>query len=138
MSNNKTTLPTIIVAFSLMLLGTECLAQSKQGVKSVEVTVEKYNKNGTVATKHIDSSEKYDAKGRTIEECEYDEDGKLLKRKTYTYDAAGNKIGAIIYKPNGEVDDKVEYKYENGLRVEKLTYGAKGRLKSRKTYKYTR
>ena len=137
---NKKIVRAAFTAMCLMMaFGVEGFAQKQyKGIKSVDTTVEKFSKTGSSSIKYTETTEKFDAEGRVVEESTFDEKGNLLKRKTFTYDANGNKVGAIIYKPNGEVDDRVEYKYENGLRTEKITYSAKGKVKSRKTYNYTR
>lgn len=50
--------------------------------------------------------------GRKIEEDLYSE-GEFARKWRYTYDKKGNKIEATAYTPDGVVDDKVVYQYDD-------------------------
>jgi len=100
----------------------------------------------------IESKEDYDvAKGRTvtegynvfdrngnlIEERKYDKYGRETEKIFYEYDSDNHKIKETSQKPNGTINKIEEYKFKNGLKVEKITYYGNGKIKSRKKYNYT-
>lgn len=118
----------IFIAGSMDLFAQEPLAKSRI------VYEEKFEK-GQKKTM-IDSEEKYDLRGNTIEEIEY-KDGKMDKHMQYEYDADNNRIRETELDENGKIKKTAEYKYEKGLRKEKLSYDAGKNLISRKTYNYT-
>jgi antitoxin component YwqK of YwqJK toxin-antitoxin module len=97
------------------------------------VKIEKTVKN--VKNTLIDAEEKYDQKGNLIEETQY-KDGKVDKRMVYEYDANNNKIKETETDASGKLKKTSEYKYENGLRTEKITFDENKKLISKKTYSY--
>lgn len=106
----------------------------KDRIKSITVLEEKGN---TLVKKQNKESETYyDIKGNVIEEIKY-KDGKQTKHFKYQYDNDGNKIKEEELNISEEVIESSEYKYENGLRVEKIVYYDNKKMKSRKVYKYT-
>jgi len=103
-------------------------------IKSRITHQEKVEKGKTIVS--IDAEEKYDAKGNTIEEIEY-KDGKIDKHMVYEYDTENNRIRETELDESGKPKKIGEYKYENGLKKEKLIYDANKKLLSKKTYTYT-
>jgi antitoxin component YwqK of YwqJK toxin-antitoxin module len=83
----------------------------------------------------IDSQEKYDVNGNLIDEIQY-KDGKVDKHMLYEYDANNNKVKETEVDAAGKPKKSAEYKYENGLRKEKLSYDENKKLTSKKTYTY--
>jgi hypothetical protein len=118
---------TIISAFSQK-------SESKLIIKSVIVLEEK--SDVLVKKKLTDSETYYDQNGNIIEEIKYKQ-GKVSKHFKYVYDKDGHKIKEEEFDSSGDLIEYSEYKYENGLRVEKVVYGDKGKMKSKKIYQYT-
>ena len=56
-----------------------------------------------------------------VEEINYKQ-GKICKHIKYMYDSDDNKIKEEEYDPSGRIIESSEYKYENGLRVEKVIF----------------
>jgi len=114
-------------------------AQKKKAVlekhiRSVTVYNEDYEKNNGRQVK--DSYTRYDDDGNVVEEIEYDEYGKEKKHELYEYDAEGNKIKETHLTPKGTKALVIEYKYENGLKKEKIVYNGSGKMILRKKYIY--
>jgi hypothetical protein len=61
----------------------------------------------------------------------------VTKHFKYQYDADDNKTREEEYDSNGKLKEYSEYKFENGLRTEKVVYDAQKNMKLRKTYQYT-
>ncbi len=108
--------------------------EAKPKLKSVIVYEEKAN--SLVAKKYKESEIYYDQRGNILEEIYY-KDGRVTKHFKYTYDADDNKIKEEEYDTNGKLKEYSEYKFENGLRTEKVVYDASKTVKLRKTYQYT-
>ncbi len=106
----------------------------KGKVKSVVVLEEKYDV--LVKKQYKESETYYDSKGNILEEIEYSE-GKVTKHFKYAYDQDNNKIKEEEFDPAGKLKESSEYKYENGLRTEKIVYDPNRKAKSRKIYQYT-
>ena len=88
--------------------------------------------------KQVKESETYyDEKGYVIEEISY-RLGKVDKHFKYQYNSDGNKTKEEEYEPSGKLKESSEYKYENGLRVEKIVYDPDRKIKLKKTYVYTK
>lgn len=103
-------------------------------VKSVVVYQEKYDILVTRKYKELEQS--FDSKGNLLEQVDY-KLGKIIKHFRYQYDSDNNKIREEEYDPAGRLIELSEYKFENGLRIEKLVYDGSKKLKSKKTYVYT-
>jgi len=103
-------------------------------IKSIIVTQEKYDM--LITRKYKDSEQYFDNKGNIIEDITYKQ-GKVSKHFKYHYDTDNNKIREEEFDPNGRLIEYSEYRYENGLRVEKNVYDPNKKLKSRKIYQYT-
>lgn len=106
----------------------------KDKIKSLTVLEEKGNT--LVKKQHKESETYYDINGNVTEEIKY-KDGKQTKHFKYQLDGDGNKIKEEELDISGDVIESSEYKYENGLRVEKIVYDENKKMKSRKVYKYT-
>jgi hypothetical protein len=121
----------------LILISDSALCQksnSKTRLRSIIVTEEK---NDVLIRKQMKESETYyDPKGNIIEEIKYKQ-GKVSKHFKYHFDQDGKKIKEEEFNSSGDIIEYSEYKYENGLRVEKIVCDDKGKVKSRKIYQYT-
>jgi len=103
-------------------------------VKSIIVYQEKYDM--LVTRKYKDSEQYFDLKGNLIEDIAYKQ-GKVKKHFKYQYDSDNNKIREEELDPSGRITEVSEYKYENGLRTEKIVYDSNKKIKSKRTYQYT-
>jgi hypothetical protein len=127
-----TILITLFIISNINLFSQQNSGNNK--IKSVVVYEEKFDK---LVTKKLKESEtNYDSRGNIIEEIEYI-DGKIDKHLIYQYDSADNKIKETELGPSGKVDKITEYKYDQGLRTEKIVYDTNMKIKSKKTYIYT-
>jgi len=109
-------------------------AETKAKVKSLIVYEEK--NNALVAKKYKESEVYFDQKGNILEEIYY-KDGRVTSHFKYQYDADNNKIREEEYDQNGKLKEYSEYKFENGLRMEKVVYDSQKSVKLKKTYQYT-
>ncbi len=133
MKTVRTFLLAIIVLVSTLYA--ECQKTGpKNKIKSLIVLVEKPN---TLVKKQYKESETYyDSRGNVIEDIKY-KDGKISKHFKYVYDQDDNKIKEEEFDPSGRIIESSEYKYENGLRVEKIVSDENKKIKTRKVYQYT-
>lgn len=107
---------------------------SKEKVKSIIVLEEK---SDVLIKKQYKESETYfDSRGNVLEEISYKQ-GKVNKHFKYQYDPGNNKIKEEEFDPSGRIKESSEYKYDNGLRVEKIVYDRNNKIKLRKIYNYT-
>lgn len=102
-------------------------------VKSMTVQEEDFAKSN--GAKRLESETSYDQVGNVVEEKQY-KDGKLDSWEKSEYDQAGNKIKVTELDESGKLLKYTTYKYEKGLKTEKVVYGANQKMKSRKTYQY--
>jgi hypothetical protein len=127
-----------ILLFILFLgtaLSSECQkAGSKEKIKSIIVLNEKNDM--LVKKQYKDSETYYDTKGNILEEISYKQ-GKVSKHFKYQYDSDDNKIKEEEFDSSGRIIEYSEYKFEKGLRVEKIVYDRNKKIKSRKIYQYT-
>jgi len=108
---------------------------AKDKIKTIVVYEEKFN---VLVSKKLKESEvTYDQNGNIIEDIQYT-DGKVSKHFRYQFDNDGNKTKEEELDAGGKVIEYSEYKIENGLRIEKTVFEPNGKMKSRKTYQYTR
>jgi hypothetical protein len=108
---------------------------SKDKIRSIVVLEEK---NDMLVKKQYKESEtNFDIHGNILEEIKYNQ-GKVIKHFKYQYDSDNNKINEEELDPSGRVTESSEYKFENGLRVEKITYDQNKKIKSKKIYSYTK
>ena len=131
---------TVIKLFLIILilsctLSAECQKiRSDLKIKSLIVTEEKSDM--IIKKQYKDSETYYDSHGNVLESITYKQ-GKVDNHFKYQYDADNNKIKEEEFDTTGKIKESSEYKYENGLRVEKTVYDANKKLKSKKTYTYT-
>jgi hypothetical protein len=109
-------------------------SEKKPKIKSITILEEK---SDVLIKKQVKDSETfYDSRGNILEEINYKQ-GKVDKHFRYQYDNEDNKIKEEKIDPSGKVTEYSEYKYENGLRTEKIVYTGSGKIKSKKVYQYT-
>jgi antitoxin component YwqK of YwqJK toxin-antitoxin module len=133
METIKTTL--LIILLFGGALSAECQkAGSKDKIKSIIVLNEK--DDALVKKQYKDSETYYDQKGNVLEEITYKQ-GKVKKHFKYQYDSDDKKIREEELDPSGKIIESSEYKYEKGLRIEKIVYDRNKKIKSRKIYQYT-
>lgn len=126
----------IIVLFSGLTLSAVCQKSvSNNKIKSLIVTEEKYDM--LVKKQYKDSETNYDSRGNVLETITYKQ-GKVDKHFKYQYDVDNNKIKEEEFDAAGRLKESSEYKYADGLRSEKIVYDPNKKIKSRKTYVYTK
>jgi hypothetical protein len=59
---------------------------------------------------------------------------KIVKHVKYEYDQDDNKIKEEAFDSSGNKIESSVYKYENGLRIEKIVFDSFNKVKSRKLY----
>jgi len=126
----------LIILLFLLMSGSAFSQNSdtKAKIKSVIVLEEK---NDVLIKRQLKESEiYYDQKGNILEELRYKQ-GKVTKRFRYEYDSDGNKIKEEEYDSSGDIIESSVYKYDKGLRTEKIVYDDKRKIKSKKIYQYT-
>jgi len=124
-----------MAVISLSIICTQpAFSQEKSALPNVKslIVMEERHEDGSVTT-YKESETKYDSRGNIIEILEY-KDGKIDTHFKYEYDENNNKIRETEFTKKGEVDKISEYKYKNGLRIEKLVYDAQKNLILKKTY----
>jgi len=85
----------------------------------------------------LEKEEFYNFRGDLVEVKDYTDDGKTLSNWIkYKFDSQGLLIEEQELNPKGDQKDRFEYKYENGLKTEKLFYDNKNRLTKKKIFKY--
>jgi antitoxin component YwqK of YwqJK toxin-antitoxin module len=128
---------TFLLVFIALIIAMNAQSQesaSKNKIKSLIVMEEK--PNALIKKQYTDSETYYDSRGNVIEEIKYKE-GKITKHFKYAYDDNDNKIKEEEFDSSGDLIEWSTYRYENGLRVEKIVYDEDSRIKTRKTYLYT-
>jgi len=126
------------MTFTVMLIiNLNLAAQSKvqiPKIKSLVVNEEQEAGKGT-GKPQIESETNYDPAGNVIEEKQY-KDGKWDSHVKNEYDSDNNKTKVTELDDSGKILKYTVYKYDKGLRTEKLVYLPNQKLKSRKTYQY--
>ena len=133
MKTTKTVILILIIA-SITLRTYSQKTGSNEKIKSQMVTEEKYDM--LVKKQFKESETYYDIRGNIIESITYKQ-GKLDKHFKYQYDSDDNKIKEEEFDATGRIKESSEYKYSNGMRIEKSVYDPNKKLKSKKTYIYT-
>jgi hypothetical protein len=134
MKNSKILLTVLLIVVSGLITAYGQKADKKPKIKSLIVLEEK---SDMLVKKQVKESEtRYDAHGNITEDITYKQ-GKESKHFRYKYDNDDNKILEEKLDQSGNVTEYSEYKYENGLRIEKIVYTGAGKIKSRKVYQYT-
>jgi hypothetical protein len=130
----------IVIAFVFILVSVVAFGQDRKEVIEKGIQVKRnYELDIAKGAKepHIEKEEVYNFRGDLIEIKEYSEEGKVVSLWfRYKYDNQGNLIEEEELNSKGEIKERYEYKYENGLKTEKLYYDNKGRLFKKKIYKY--
>jgi len=127
------------VLFFLLMTGLAVSVSAQESVqgkkiKSIVVFQEKYDM--LITRKYKELEQNFDSRGNLLEEIAYKQ-GKVTKHFKYQYDSENNKIKEEEFDPSGRMIESSEYKYENGLRVEKIVYDPNKKIKSKKVYQYT-
>jgi hypothetical protein len=104
-------------------------------IKSLIVSEEKYDM--MVKKQYKESETYYDSRGNITENITY-KLGKTDKHFKYQYDSDNNKIKEEEFDTSGRLKEFSEYKYTDGLRTEKTVYDSNKKIKSKKTYVYTK
>ena len=126
----------VLIIISMLFLAVSVQAQEKASVpklKSITVQEEDFAKSN--GNKRLESETTYDQAGNEIEVTQY-KDGKFDSHEKNEYDKDGNKTKVTEFDESGKVLKYTTYKYEKGLKIEKVVYGANQKMKSRKTYQY--
>jgi hypothetical protein len=129
----------ILIVFFLFSAATS-FAQNQKTIVQKGIEVKKFwEQNLADGDKqpYLEKEEHYNAKGELIEIKEFSEKGRKLKYwYKYKYNNEGELTEEKTLGSKGEQIERIAYKYENGLRVERLTYDAKDRISKKKTYEY--
>ncbi len=129
-----------IFILSILLISLSSYAQDRKEVIEKGIQV-KRNYETNVAegdnTPYLEKEEHYNFRGDLTEIKELKDNGKtLVLWFKYKYDSQGNVTEELELNAKGEQKERIEYKYENGLKVEKNYYDSKNRLAKKKTFKY--
>jgi len=130
----------LLVTLSLLAIAIISFGQDKKEViekgiqvkRNYEIDIANGDKEST-----LEKEEYYNFRGDIIETKEFIDAGKTLSLWfKYKYDTQGNLIEEQELNSKGEQKERFEYKYENGLKIEKLYYDNKNRLTKKKIFKY--
>lgn len=127
----------VLIVFVVLGTSLQTLCQkpdTKEKVKSIIVSEEKYDM--LVKKQYTESETYFDLNGNIIEDIAYKQ-GKIDKHFKYQYDGDNNKIKEEEFDSSGRLTEISEYKYEKGLRIEKIVYDSNKKIKTKKYYKYT-
>lgn len=121
-------------------LSATVFAQKKDDIVQRGIQVQRsYEQNIKNGDKEpfLEKEEFFNFQGELIEIKEYTDEGKNIKSWfKYKYDEQANLIEEQELTPKGEQIIRIEYIFQKGLKIEKLTYDDKNRLEKRKVYKY--
>ncbi|MBN2165095.1 MAG: hypothetical protein JW717_02345 [Marinilabiliaceae bacterium] len=127
---------------TILLIGTIILTvfanaqeNTKAGIKTITVFEQDFEKGKPDGNEKIDSQTFYNAKGKVIKEINY-KGGEVNDTYEYEYNEKGEKIKEIEKNEKGKVVKTSIYKYENGVRVEKIVYDENNVIKTKKMYRY--
>ncbi len=127
-----------IIALMLLFIMT-VNGQSKKDIKESLVsheTVWKYDFDDGEEKKYKEAEYSFNKDGDILIEKTFDENGKVLTHFEYKYDDMGNNTTQITYDSKGKITKREEFTYKGRLKVEKKTFSAEGKLKSKKVYEY--
>jgi hypothetical protein len=86
---------------------------------------------------YLFKEEHFNFKGEIVELKEYNNKGKDVDIWfKYQYDEIGQLIEELELDAKGNQKERIVYRYEKGLRIEKLYYDEKDRLRQRRKYEY--
>lgn len=130
----------LLISLSLFLITLITYAQDKKEVIEKGIQIKRnYELDIANGDKEpaIEKEEYYNFRGDITEIKEFTDSGKTISLWfKYKYDSSGNLIEEQELNSKGEQKERYEYKYENGLKTEKLYYDNKNRLSKKKIYKY--
>ncbi|MDI9857620.1 hypothetical protein [Flectobacillus roseus] len=154
------------IAILLLATSYLSYGQSKKEVKKNKIKTVTEQITESIGGKEVtrnDGYKKFNKQGEVIEEAEYDKSGKLkrkvlskynefddkieevivdgnnhqIEREVYKYDSFKEKSEVLHYNEHNELDCRSVYSINgNGLKTEKKTYDAKGKLIQVKKYTY--
>lgn len=128
-----------IIWILLFMLSFQVGAQSKKEIREKGITVIKsYEQDIDQGEKELllEKEEYFNSKGQLVELKEVSEKGRVKKWEKYVYTDDGEIAEEIILDFRGDVDKRIEYKYENGLRTQKLYFDSKNRMYKKRQYEY--
>ncbi|MCK4750626.1 MAG: hypothetical protein KAT15_26390 [Bacteroidales bacterium] len=113
--------------------------QSKKDIQEkgiVSKTVQEYFIEEGADEPVVESIEKYNKEGETIELQEFNRLGDIKRWEKYGYDAVGQLVEEVFLDSKGRITQTEKSVYEDGLRVEKRYYNSRGKLYKKKVYEY--
>jgi len=129
---------TIIMLLVLWVNG--LFAQSKTEIIQKGIEVRRYYEQDIEDGEKeltVFKEEFFNQKGELLEEKTYDNRGSEIDEWfKYKYDNNGNLVEELELDEKGEQIERIVSVYENGLKIEKLYYDYKDRLRQRRTYEY--
>lgn len=132
-----------ILLFALAFASLSASAQSEDYLKlklrrHENLTVKEWNTDAHTKTKWLDRVTVYDARGRKVEETEYNQYGQAW-RETYEYDDQDRKIRETRYNDRDKVVHVRKFEYNpDGTRKKQYTYAPNGKLSTTKVFEYTK
>lgn len=130
----------ILLSFALFFAALSLMAQSKDEIIKRGIEVRKYYE------KELDEGdteffifkeEYFNAQGEIVEIKEYKNKGKEVGLWfKYKYDNQMQLIEELELDAKGLQKERIEYKYKDGLRMEKIYYDSKNRLRQIRKYEY--
>ena len=132
---NKLILLTALIIYSSSFV----LGQGRKIIKNEEIKTKiewKYIISENSQKKIKKELTRFDSKGNKIEIIEYEDNGRIKKRKTQKFNDNNDLILKTSYLPNGKINKKTVYKYKGKLEVSKTVYNGKDKLISKKEYEY--
>ena len=128
------------VFISLLLFTVFTYAQGKKEIVQKGIEVKRFfeqNIQDGEKEMYLEKEEFYNFRGDLVQIKEYSDRGKRIDEwYKYTYDNDGNLIVELELDYKGRQKEKIVYEYQNGLKIEKLTYDEKDRLVKKKKYEY--
>ena len=125
----------------ILVLNSLCMfSQSKKEVRNNKIeskTIKKtvFKDSGNIT--YVDSFKKYDKNGNTIMEINYDKEGLVTDKNSYTYDSFGNLVEEDKYDKKKNVKVHIEYKYDSfGNCVQETTKDSEGNVVERVEFTY--
>lgn len=106
----------------------------KHGVQS-QTTLEYFIEEG-LKKPVVEQVLRFDRNGNVVEEKEFNKLGEIKKWEITEYDSTGNIVSFSVLDEKGDLVEREEYRYSDGLVTEKLYFDSKNRLYKRKVYEY--
>ncbi|TKG96633.1 hypothetical protein EYV94_05120 [Puteibacter caeruleilacunae] len=130
----------LVVVIVLVILGCgNAYCQSKRVIKEHKIKlVKSYEQDIVQGEKELllEKEEYFDENGELIEEKKFDEKGRVKGWKKFAFNEAGKLVEEQELNYRGDVVKRIEYKYSNGLLVEKSYYDNKNRKYKLKRYEF--